>query len=281
MAKKKTAKQRKNELIRTGSPYRYKLVDGQYVKYTVDGPSTIVDPHKISVKNSKKAKKRRQKQKSKKVDRSALVGVPVFTPNPRPQRYSPVKIIYTKKSPKPAVELPQGHAKFEQVQSVSSYKSFCAILSGKEQYSAEIQPRMDYSDYQEAVEFFRQSKEWQKFRKFVLKYYPHKCNNPNCKSHNKPNVALHVDHILPIAKYPHLRLDPNNMQLLCAKCNTKKSDKLIYIPERAVKHYGLNLGKGKSTSQVKSKSKPPKKKAKTSKVSKSPKTIIKKQRRIK
>lgn len=36
---------------------------------------------------------------------------------------------------------------------------------------------------------------------------------------------LHVDHIKPRSKYPHLQLDPRNLQLLCEDCNLGKSNR--------------------------------------------------------
>lgn len=35
---------------------------------------------------------------------------------------------------------------------------------------------------------------------------------------------MHVDHIKPRSKYPHLELDPNNLQVLCRDCNLGKSN---------------------------------------------------------
>jgi hypothetical protein len=36
---------------------------------------------------------------------------------------------------------------------------------------------------------------------------------------------LHVDHVKPRSKYPELALDLDNLQILCAACNTRKGDR--------------------------------------------------------
>ena len=36
---------------------------------------------------------------------------------------------------------------------------------------------------------------------------------------------LHVDHILPRSRYPHLELELSNLQVLCRDCNMGKSDR--------------------------------------------------------
>ncbi|RYZ77711.1 MAG: hypothetical protein EOP05_00795 [Proteobacteria bacterium] len=37
--------------------------------------------------------------------------------------------------------------------------------------------------------------------------------------------AMHVDHIKPRSKYPHLELEFSNLQVLCRQCNFGKSNK--------------------------------------------------------
>lgn len=39
------------------------------------------------------------------------------------------------------------------------------------------------------------------------------------------DAALHVDHIAPRSKYPHLALDINNLQVLCRACNIGKGNR--------------------------------------------------------
>lgn len=48
----------------------------------------------------------------------------------------------------------------------------------------------------------------------------------------KINIQLkgsHIDHIKPIAKFPHLNLDTKNLQILCPDCNLRKGDRYIHF----------------------------------------------------
>jgi 5-methylcytosine-specific restriction endonuclease McrA len=49
---------------------------------------------------------------------------------------------------------------------------------------------------------------------------------PWCKlcGRRPPEVALHVDHIIPLTVDWSRRMDPNNLQVLCADCNIGKSN---------------------------------------------------------
>lgn len=65
---------------------------------------------------------------------------------------------------------------------------------------------------------FYRTIEWREVRSVVLSMYGSVC----MKCGSKKNI--HVDHILPISKYPKLRLDVNNLQVLCSSCNIEKSN---------------------------------------------------------
>ncbi len=67
---------------------------------------------------------------------------------------------------------------------------------------------------------FYQSEEWQELRVLTLRKYGRICMLCRAK-----DTELHVDHIKPKSKYPHLALDPDNLQVLCRQCNLGKSDK--------------------------------------------------------
>lgn len=67
---------------------------------------------------------------------------------------------------------------------------------------------------------FYQTREWKELRYKVLLHYGRKCLC--CNSTDKP---LHVDHIKPISKYPELKLEITNLQVLCEDCNLGKSNK--------------------------------------------------------
>ena len=61
---------------------------------------------------------------------------------------------------------------------------------------------------------FYNSRAWRRLRAWTL------AGEPMCRSCNK--VATVVDHILPI-RLGGERMDPNNLQPLCASCHNKKS----------------------------------------------------------
>lgn len=63
------------------------------------------------------------------------------------------------------------------------------------------------------------SEQWKNLRKQVFAKYGKKC----MKCGNTKRV-MHVDHIKPRSKHPHLEFDFNNLQVLCAPCNVKKSN---------------------------------------------------------
>lgn len=66
---------------------------------------------------------------------------------------------------------------------------------------------------------FYQSREWRELRYKFLRTSSRKCQC--CFSTNKP---LHVDHIRPVSKFPELKLEINNLQVLCEDCNLGKSN---------------------------------------------------------
>jgi hypothetical protein len=65
---------------------------------------------------------------------------------------------------------------------------------------------------------FYRSREWLELRYQTLARYGAKCQL--CGSDYK----IHVDHIKPRSKFPHLSLDPDNLQILCEDCNLGKSN---------------------------------------------------------
>ena len=66
---------------------------------------------------------------------------------------------------------------------------------------------------------FYNTKEWKQLRFRVLIHYQRKC-----MACNATNKTLHVDHIKPISKFPELKLDFENLQILCEDCNVGKSN---------------------------------------------------------
>lgn len=70
-----------------------------------------------------------------------------------------------------------------------------------------------------ANERFYVSKEWRALRYKALIIHGRRCMC--CFAIGK---ELHVDHIKPMSKYPALKLDINNLQILCKDCNLGKSN---------------------------------------------------------
>ena len=65
-------------------------------------------------------------------------------------------------------------------------------------------------------EFYR-SRKWRELRYDILRE-----RGAVCELCGSAEAPLHVDHIRPRSRYPHLALDPRNMQVLCADCNIGK-----------------------------------------------------------
>lgn len=71
---------------------------------------------------------------------------------------------------------------------------------------------------------FYSSDEWQELRVRVLEVYECKCMMCG-RSPRSHGIVIHVDHIKPRSKFPHLSLTFDNLQLLCAACNLGKKNK--------------------------------------------------------
>jgi 5-methylcytosine-specific restriction endonuclease McrA len=67
---------------------------------------------------------------------------------------------------------------------------------------------------------FYKSMEWRKVRYQALLQNGNRCQC--CGRGPKEGVVLHVDHIKPRKKYPELKFDINNLQILCEDCNIGK-----------------------------------------------------------
>lgn len=67
---------------------------------------------------------------------------------------------------------------------------------------------------------FYQSKEWRILRYKALAKYGRQCMC--CGATPESGIILHVDHVKPRSKHPHLSLDINNLQILCEDCNMGK-----------------------------------------------------------
>lgn len=70
---------------------------------------------------------------------------------------------------------------------------------------------------------FYESREWREVRYEALRLCGAKCCC--CGRGRTDGVVLHVDHIQPRSKFPHLELEVSNLQVLCEDCNLGKSNK--------------------------------------------------------
>lgn len=69
---------------------------------------------------------------------------------------------------------------------------------------------------------FLSTYEWRKLRMEAIKKYGNSCQC--CGASPKNGAVLNVDHIKPRKFFPHLALDINNLQILCAECNHGKGN---------------------------------------------------------
>jgi 5-methylcytosine-specific restriction endonuclease McrA len=69
---------------------------------------------------------------------------------------------------------------------------------------------------------FLMTYEWRKLRMEALKLHGAKCQC--CGASPSTGAVLNVDHIKPRKLFPHLALDIENLQVLCAECNHGKGN---------------------------------------------------------
>jgi len=72
------------------------------------------------------------------------------------------------------------------------------------------------------IKLFYESLAWRRLRYKTLKKHGRRCQC--CGAEPDDGVRINVDHILPIKKFWHLRLDPDNLQVLCGECNHGKGN---------------------------------------------------------
>ena len=69
---------------------------------------------------------------------------------------------------------------------------------------------------------FYLSRAWRELRYKALKQSNGCCEC--CGARATKGHPLHVDHVLPRSKFPHLALTLSNLQVLCDQCNLAKSN---------------------------------------------------------
>lgn len=77
--------------------------------------------------------------------------------------------------------------------------------------------------YRERSKKFFDSREWKEVRYQALRHYGGSCLL--CGAKASDGAKLHVDHIKPRSRYPHLALSLGNIQVLCADCNIGKGSR--------------------------------------------------------
>ena len=82
---------------------------------------------------------------------------------------------------------------------------------------------------------FYWSDEWRKLRYQVIRENDSKCMACG-RSPKLHSVIMHVDHIKPISKFPELKLEKSNLQILCDDCNLGKgnTDSIDWRPDNHV-----------------------------------------------
>lgn len=66
---------------------------------------------------------------------------------------------------------------------------------------------------------FLESRAWRELRYQILKLRGRRCE---CCGEDSPYAQFEVDHIKSRHKYPELRMEPKNLQVLCRPCNQGK-----------------------------------------------------------
>jgi len=103
--------------------------------------------------------------------------------------------------------------------SVLFYLSKSSVVASKKLYPHSSTDATDKT-YAEKSEEFLQSREWRELRYKVLQKYGAKCMC--CGAVKGGDVYICVDHIKPRYKYPELKLEFDNLQVLCNECNHGK-----------------------------------------------------------
>ncbi len=71
---------------------------------------------------------------------------------------------------------------------------------------------------------FLYSPEWREMRRMVIGMYGSQCMK--CKKTPKRARDVHVDHIKARTRFPELKLDLGNLQVLCCRCNKAKGNSI-------------------------------------------------------
>lgn len=78
----------------------------------------------------------------------------------------------------------------------------------------------DAVPFWKSAKSFYNTEEWKRLRYEVLTESNGRCGS--CGASARDGATLRVDHIKPISRYPHLKADKSNLQVLCNDCNWGK-----------------------------------------------------------
>lgn len=85
---------------------------------------------------------------------------------------------------------------------------------------------LDYNTYKARKSFYN-SKSWQEVRAHVLHRANYECEW--CKGEGRVTTeGLEVDHIEELQDRPDLKLEPDNLRVLCKACHNKRHQRFQY-----------------------------------------------------
>lgn len=98
-----------------------------------------------------------------------------------------------------------------------------AIANRKQQSAGSASPNRSFVKAVDNRDFYK-TREWQEARWKAIKK-----SNGCCvycgRSRSSHGIIIHVDHIKPRSKFPHLALELSNLQITCEDCNLGKGTK--------------------------------------------------------
>jgi hypothetical protein len=89
-------------------------------------------------------------------------------------------------------------------------------------YYGYLPHKMQMAPDEDAIKAFYQKKPWYRLALESKRRYGRKCMKCFKDQEAYPGLKIVTDHIKPIRYYWHLRLDPDNVQILCDACNKAK-----------------------------------------------------------
>lgn len=101
-------------------------------------------------------------------------------------------------------------------------KNKAIILRIKSEFERGMEQAKHFDEKNPPKSFY-ESNQWRRLRYEAIKRSDGGCTACR-RSREKHNVAIHVDHIIPISHAPDLKLEIHNLQILCEDCNLGKGN---------------------------------------------------------